>query len=115
MEEIGKKASLRVNWVEEVGYENVFPGLDSRRYDVFAGGLWPNASRAKASSFSIPVFYSVIKAWGRTEMRMGDLQMSMGRGAAEAESEQHFCPNCGKPDKGDRFCGSCGKEVRKRQ
>jgi hypothetical protein len=48
-------------------------------------------------------------------MRMGDMQMSMGRGAAEAESEQRFCPNCGKPDKGDRFCGSCEKEVRKRQ
>jgi hypothetical protein len=50
------------------------------------------------------------------KMRMGDMQMSMGRGAAEGESEQCFCPNCGKPvDKGDRFCGSCGKEVRRRQ
>ena len=48
-------------------------------------------------------------------MRMGDLQMSMGRGAVEAESEQRFGPNCGKPDKGDRFCGQCGKEVRKLQ
>jgi polar amino acid transport system substrate-binding protein len=65
MEEIGKKASLKINWVEEVGYENIFAGLDSGRYDVFAGGLWPNATRAKAGSFSIPVFYSVIKAWGR--------------------------------------------------
>jgi zinc-ribbon domain len=47
------------------------------------------------------------------KMRMGDTQMSIGRGAAEGESEQRFCPNCGKPmDKGDRFCGSCGKEVR---
>ena len=50
------------------------------------------------------------------KMRMGDMQMSMGRGEAEGESEQRFCPNCGKPvDKGDRFCGSCGKEVRRRQ
>ena len=50
------------------------------------------------------------------KMRMGDMQMSMGRGAAEGESEQRFCPNCGKPvDKSDRFCGSCGKEVRRRQ
>jgi zinc-ribbon domain len=50
------------------------------------------------------------------KMRMGDMQMSMGRGAAEGESEQRFCPNCGKPvDKGDRVCGSCGKEVRRRQ
>jgi ABC-type amino acid transport substrate-binding protein len=48
--------------------------LDSGRYDVFAGGLWPNVNRAKAASFSIPVFYSVIKAWGRNnESRFGDL------------------------------------------
>jgi predicted amidophosphoribosyltransferase len=47
------------------------------------------------------------------KMRMGDVQMSMGRGAAEGESEQRFCPNCGKPvDKGDRFCGSCGRDDR---
>lgn len=73
-EEIGKKANLKINWVEEVGYENIFAGLDSGRYDVFAGGLWPNTSRAKAGSFSIPVFYSVIKAWGRTdETRFGNL------------------------------------------
>lgn len=67
MEEIGKKAGLRINWVEEVGYENIFAGLDSGRYDVFAGGLWPSTSRAKAGSFSIPVFFSVIKAWGRAD------------------------------------------------
>jgi hypothetical protein len=47
------RTSLRVNWVEEVGYENILPGLDSRRYDVFAAGLWANASRAKAGSFGI--------------------------------------------------------------
>ena len=42
------------------------------------------------------------------KMRMGDMQMIIGRGAAEGgESEQRFCPNCGKlVDKSDRFCGS---------
>jgi ABC-type amino acid transport substrate-binding protein len=75
MEDIGRRASLKINWVEEVGYEAIFPGLDSGRYDVFAGGLWPNASRARAASFTIPVFYSVIKAWGRPdEGRFRDLQ-----------------------------------------
>ena len=36
------------------------------------------------------------------------MQMIIGRGAAEGgESEQRFCPNCGKlVDKSDRFCGS---------
>jgi len=67
MEEIGRAAELKIEWVEEVGYEGLFAGLDSRRYDVFAGGLWPSTSRAKAGGFTIPVFYSVIKAWGRKE------------------------------------------------
>ena len=67
MEEIGHAADLDIEWVEEVGYENIFAGLESRRYDVFAGGLWPSTNRAKAGGFTIPVFYSVIKAWGRKD------------------------------------------------
>lgn len=67
MEEIGKNASLKVEWTEEVGYEGIFPSLQSRRTDVFAGGLWPNASRAKAAAFSEPVFYSAITAWVRPD------------------------------------------------
>ena len=75
MEEVGKKAGLKVIWGEEVGYENIFAGLDAKRYDIFAGGLWPNATRAKAGSFSVPVFYSVIKAWGRAaETRFNGLE-----------------------------------------
>lgn len=65
MEEIGKNASLKIDWAEEVGYENIFSGLDAGRYDVFCGGLWPNAARAKAGAFSIPAFFSTITAWGK--------------------------------------------------
>lgn len=63
MEEIGKNAGLKVEWVEEVGYQGIFPGLDSNRFDVFCGGLWPNTTRAKAAAFSIPIFYSAITTW----------------------------------------------------
>ncbi len=66
VEEIGKNSGLKVVWVEEVGYENIFPGLENERYDAFCGGLWPNASRAKAASFTSPIFYSPITAWCRT-------------------------------------------------
>ncbi len=73
MEQIGKNANLKIEWTEEVGYDNIFSGLDTNRYDVFAGGLWPNASRAKAAYFSIPAFYSVILPWGRAgESRFGN-------------------------------------------
>ncbi len=67
MEEIGKNAGLQIEWTEEVGYENIFPGLESNRYDVFAAGLWPNASRAKAATFTIPIFYSAITPWCRPD------------------------------------------------
>lgn len=66
MEEIGKNAGLKIEWVEEVGYQGIFPGLDSNRFDVFCGGLWPNTTRAKAAAFSIPIFYSAITTWCRT-------------------------------------------------
>lgn len=76
MEEIGKASGLKIDWVEEVGYENIFAGLDSGRYDVFAGGLWPNSTRAKAGTFTIPVFYSVITTWGRPEETRFDTDLS---------------------------------------
>ena len=50
------------------------------------------------------------------EMRIGDMQMSMGRGAQDAEPEQRFCTKCGKPlSEGDRFCGSCGNKISARE
>ena len=67
MEEIGDRSELDIEWTEEVGYEVIFTGLDSGRHDVFCGGLWSNASRAKSGYFSEPIFYSVIKAWVRAE------------------------------------------------
>jgi ABC-type amino acid transport substrate-binding protein len=67
MEEIGRGSELKIEWVEEVGYESIFTSVNSGRDDLFCGGLWPNASRVRAGTFSVPVFYSVVKAWGRSD------------------------------------------------
>ncbi len=46
------------------------------------------------------------------EMRMGNMQMSMGGTEEEPKSEKRFCTQCGKPaQKTDRFCGSCGNKL----
>jgi ABC-type amino acid transport substrate-binding protein len=75
MEEIGRASDLKIEWVEEVGYESIFTSVNSGREDLFCGGLWPNASRVRAGTFSVPVFFSVVKAWGRSdEMRFADLK-----------------------------------------
>lgn len=73
MEEAGKKLGLKVVWAEEVGGESLFEGLRSDRFDIMGSGLWPNAQRARAGDFSIPLCYSVIKAYGRSnDNRFGD-------------------------------------------
>jgi polar amino acid transport system substrate-binding protein len=74
-EQIGKRLGLKVLWSEEVGYESLFAGLQSNRYDIFAGGLWPSAEREKAGDFSVPLFYSVINAYVRpSETRFANLE-----------------------------------------
>ena len=77
MEEIGKDSGLQIDWVEEVGFQTIFPGLDTDRYDVFAAGLWPNTSRAKAASFTVPVNYSAITAWVRPDDHRFDNNLSL--------------------------------------
>lgn len=77
MEEIGKNANLKIDWVEEVGFQTIFPGLETNRHDVFAGGLWPNTSRAKAALFTVPVNYSAITAWVRPDDHRFDRDISL--------------------------------------
>ncbi len=64
---LAKKANLKVDWVEEVGYGEIFTALSSERFDVFAGGLWAGVQRSKAGLFTLPVLYSPVYAWGRED------------------------------------------------
>lgn len=66
-EKVGQKLGLKIVWAEEVGYESLFEALRTDRFDLFASGLWPNADRAQVGDFSIPLFYSAVKAYGRKD------------------------------------------------
>jgi polar amino acid transport system substrate-binding protein len=65
LNEVGARLQLKVEWTEEVGWGTIFEGLKSGRYDLFGAGVWRNASRGKAGDFSRPLFYNVIKLYGR--------------------------------------------------
>ncbi|MFZ2886461.1 MAG: transporter substrate-binding domain-containing protein [Minisyncoccia bacterium] len=66
-EAIADQLDLDVEWVEEGGYGTIFTSLDSGRYDVQAGGIWANSTRAKAGYLSTPAFYSAIYAYARAD------------------------------------------------
>lgn len=63
--EIGKQLNLKVEWVEEAGYGTIATSLEAGRYDMYAG-IWPNAARSKAITFTIPAYYDAVYAYART-------------------------------------------------
>jgi len=60
MTEAGRRLSLKINWVEEVGYGVIAEGFATDRYDAFCTTVWPTAERSRAASFTIPIYYSPV-------------------------------------------------------
>lgn len=73
LEEIGHRAGLRIEWVEEVTWSTMMEGLNSGRYDIVGTGIWRNATRGKAADFTLPLFYSGVGAFvGAGDHRFDD-------------------------------------------
>ena len=58
MEEIAKRASLKVEWTAEITWANWVPELQADRFDVACTPMWPDLPMTKAVSFSKPMLYS---------------------------------------------------------
>ncbi|HOO50711.1 MAG TPA: ABC transporter substrate-binding protein, partial [Alphaproteobacteria bacterium] len=67
IEEMGRRLSLKVEWAEEVDYGVIAEGFKTNRYDMFCNTVWPTPERVRESSFSIPVFYSTVDIFVRTD------------------------------------------------
>lgn len=65
LREIAKNLKLKVEFTEEVGWESMLEGLETRRYDMIGAGVWSNATRGKLATLSIPAYYSGIGVWVR--------------------------------------------------
>jgi len=67
LEEAAKNLGLGVVWTEEVGYGTMVEGIKTNRYDLVPTGVWPNANRARYADFSMPLFYSGINVYARSD------------------------------------------------
>jgi ABC-type amino acid transport substrate-binding protein len=65
LDEIGRRLSLKVEWVEAGGWGTLFDELQADRYDIFGVGVWQNASRGRLAIFSDPFLFNPLKVWGR--------------------------------------------------
>jgi polar amino acid transport system substrate-binding protein len=66
-EEMARRLGVKVEWTEEVGYGEMIQGFETGRYDLFCNVVWPTPERARAASFSIPLYYSVVGVFVRED------------------------------------------------
>lgn len=67
LEKAAADLGLRVQWVEEVGWETQIQGLENDRYDMMGSSVWSNPKRAKLTSLSVPLYFSPIGIYVRSE------------------------------------------------
>jgi ABC-type amino acid transport substrate-binding protein len=70
--EVGKQLSLKVEWVEQVGFSNAFEGFKTGRYDIIASGFTPTPGRARVAEFTTPTSYIPFYAYVRTDDKRFD-------------------------------------------
>ncbi len=67
MNEIGKRLSLKIEWVQESGWGTYINDLKSDRIDMLCSAVWTNSTRAREVNHTNPLYYSAITAWARGE------------------------------------------------
>lgn len=71
---------VEVVFVEETTWGSMIEAVESGRVDVIATGIWPTAARGKRADFTVPIFYSPVKAY----VRVGDTRFDGNLGAANS-------------------------------
>ena len=67
LNEAAKNMGMKVQWTEEVGWASMIEGLQAGRYDIVGTAIWPTSSRGKLVDFTVPLNYSVLDAFVRTD------------------------------------------------
>ncbi len=63
MNEIGKRLSLKVTWVQESGWGSFINDLKTDRFDMMCSTIWVNSARAREADHTNPLYYTAVTAW----------------------------------------------------
>lgn len=67
LEQAAQNMGMKVEWVEEVGWGTMIEGLKADRYDLIGSQVWANSTRGKLVDFTVPLFFSGIGVYVRSE------------------------------------------------
>ncbi len=65
MKAIGEATGLKVEWVAQVGWDDVGAALKSQKIDAMCAGMWTSAVKSKEISFTNPLAYQAVEAFVR--------------------------------------------------
>ena len=57
--------SLDVEYTEELGWGTMVESVSSGRVDLACTGIWPTAGRARQAEFTVPIYFSAVRAYSR--------------------------------------------------
>jgi polar amino acid transport system substrate-binding protein len=66
-EKMGALLELNVNWNVETTYATFAEDMKAGKCDIIGGGIWASPSRAKVANFSLPLFYSGLGFYVRSD------------------------------------------------
>jgi len=67
LEKAAENCKLEVEWTEEVGWGSQIEGLEADRYDIVGSPVWANPTRGTLTNMTIPLYYSGIGIYVRTD------------------------------------------------
>ena len=67
LQKVADNLDLELEWTEEVGWGSQIEGLDANRYDIVGSPVWANPTRGKLTTMSVPVYYSGIGIYVRSD------------------------------------------------
>ena len=82
MTRLGHDLGLKIEWVEEVGTGSMIEGLNTGRYDLLCTSIWAEPTRGKVAQFSIPLYFTSINAYVRTD----DVRFSENSGTLNTDT-----------------------------
>ena len=66
-EEVARQLGLKVEWTAEVGFQDMFEGFKTGRYDAFCSGVWEMPGRTREALFTIPWNYGASYTFVRAD------------------------------------------------
>jgi len=63
MDLVAKNLDIKVKYTEELGWGTMIEALNNGRVDIVVTGIWPTSARGKQADFTVPIYYSVVRAY----------------------------------------------------